>query len=149
MSDYFQEYKIEITEQHSLQVPKQSCCKETQTEIVPPSDSRKRRCLQAPLSSSAESTKSPSKPEPNFSVSESSVEEISVEAEENFREIPESSMNVTEDGASSSRQESELEEVEVDEAVEVTRESSLHDTLAKPMSHNELAQVFVYFLQSY
>ena len=72
-----------------------------------------------------------------------------MEAEETFREIPESSMNVTEDGASSSRQESELEEVEVDEAVEVTRENSLHDTLAKPMSHNELAQVFVYFLQSF
>lgn len=136
--------KYELFKQCSglkTEVPKQSCCKETQTEIVPPSDSRKRRCLQAPLSSSTESTKSPSKPDPNSSASESSVEEISVEEEENFRDIPESSMNVTEDGASSSRQESELEDVEVDEAVEVSRETSLHDTLAKPMSHNELAQV--------
>ena len=49
----------------------------------------------------------------------------------------------SENQASGSKQEPKEEKIEIDEAVEVAREnSSLHDTLAKPMSHNELAQVW-------
>ena len=111
-----------------LQVPRQSCSKGTQTDVVPPTDSRKRRCLQAPQSSSSDSVKSPSKSDINVSVDESPHQEHSADS-------------TTQDQASSSKQEPKQEKVEIDEAVEVGRENSLHDTLAKPMSHNELAQV--------
>ncbi|KAL5271355.1 hypothetical protein ACHWQZ_G001856 [Mnemiopsis leidyi] len=113
------------------EVPRQLSCKGTQTDVVPPVDSRKRRCLQAPHSGT-DSTRSPTSSTSTPSHLDSPPEE---------RESGSDSVSCQSE-ASGSRQEPKEEKIEVDDAVEVGRvDNNLHDTLAKPMSHNELAQV--------
>ena len=109
-----------------LQVPRQLSCKGTQTDVVPPVDSRKRRCLQAPHSGTpTSSTSTPSHLDSPPEERESGSDSVSCQSE-----------------ASGSRQEPKEEKIEVDDTVEMGRvDNNLHDTLAKPMSHNELAQV--------
>ena len=94
------------------QVPKGALCKETQTETSP-TDSRKRRCLQPP------------------SVTQSTAPEHA-SAQDTELADPEAHSG-DEDGILS-----------IEEPLEVASEQpehQLHDTLAKPMSQNELAQV--------
>ena len=121
-------------------MPRQLCCKGTQTDVVPPVDSRKRRCLQAPHAGT-DSTRSPSTPTSTTTTTlpneDTSVEQAAVKSGNDCISCK------SENQASGSKQEPKEEKIEIDEAVEVAREnSSLHDTLAKPMSHNELAQVW-------